>query len=59
MTNRLLREPEVLEQVRFSHTTLWRLVRQGEFPKPRKLSPRVTVWLEQEVQAWLEQKLAA
>lgn len=59
MTDRLLREAEVLAIVRFSHTTLWRLVRSGEFPKPRKLSPRVTVWVESEVTAWLEQKLAA
>ena len=34
-------------------STLWRWVRLGKFPKPIKLSSRVTVWRAEDVQAWL------
>lgn len=37
-------------------TTLWRWVRQGKFPKPVKLSERVTAWRAEDVRAWLDQQ---
>lgn len=36
-------------------TTLWRWVNAGKFPKPIKLSERVTAWRCEDVRAWLEQ----
>ena len=38
----------------FSGATLWRKVRAGTFPKPHKLSERVTAWKVGDVRAWLE-----
>lgn len=40
-------------------TTLWRWVKEGKFPKPIKLSERVTVWRAEDVRAWLEQPKGA
>jgi predicted DNA-binding transcriptional regulator AlpA len=40
----------------FSHATLWRKVASGEFPKPVKLSERVTAWDVRDVRAWLESR---
>jgi prophage regulatory protein len=40
-------------------TTLWRWVKEGKFPKPIKLSPRVTVWRSEDVRAWLQQQKVA
>ena len=40
--------------VPFSAATLWRKVKAGEFPKPVKLSKRVTGWRIQEVRDWLQ-----
>ena len=40
--------------VPFSSATLWRKCKSGEFPKPVKLSERVTAWEVGEVRAWLE-----
>lgn len=40
----------------FSGPTLWRKVKTGEFPKPIKLSERVTAWRVEDVRAWLDSK---
>ena len=40
----------------FSHTTLWRLVRAGTFPKPIKLADRITAWRAEDVDAWLRSR---
>jgi prophage regulatory protein len=37
----------------FSVATLWRKVAIGTFPKPVKLSERVTCWKVGEVRAWM------
>lgn len=35
-------------------STLWRWVKLGKFPKPIKLSERVTVWRAEDVRAWMD-----
>jgi len=39
--------------VPFSSATLWRKVKSGEFPAPKKLSERVTAWRVEDVRQWL------
>jgi len=39
--------------VPFSPATLWRKVKNGEFPKPVKLSERVTAWKAEDVRTWI------
>lgn len=34
-------------------STLWRWVKDGKFPKPIKISERVTVWRAEDVRAWM------
>lgn len=52
-----IREAELISRVvPFSHATLWRKVKTGEFPKPVKLSERITAWERSAVMAWLETK---
>ncbi len=36
-----------------SRTTLWRMVADGEFPAPVKLSPGVTAWRVESVREWI------
>ncbi len=43
----------------FSSATLWRKVKAGEFPKPLKLSDRITVWRAEDVREWIESRSAA
>ncbi|MGC4062956.1 MAG: AlpA family phage regulatory protein [Aquabacterium sp.] len=40
--------------VPFSSATLWRKVKSGEFPRPVKLSERVTAWRVEDVRHWLD-----
>lgn len=47
------KRPDVAAPLPFSAPTLWRKVREGTFPKPVKLSERVTAWNVGTVRAWL------
>lgn len=54
-----IRQAQLIPQVvPFSSATLWRKVQSGEFPKPHKLSARVTAWRVGEVRSWLQQRAA-
>lgn len=44
--------------VPFSNATLWRKVKDGTFPAPVKLSPRVTAWEARKVREWIEARAA-
>lgn len=46
----------LLQLLPFSEATLWRKVAKGDFPKPVKLSERITGWRAEEVRAWLTEK---
>ncbi len=51
---RLIRIKEVMNKVGIARSTVWYLVKKGEFPRPRKVSPRVTVWVESEIDEFIE-----
>lgn len=36
--------------------TIWDKVRTGDFPKPIKLSERVTAWRAEDIEAWVASK---
>ena len=46
---RFLRLRQVLERIPVSKSTWWSGVKVGRFPKPVKLSPRTTAWLESDI----------
>ena len=54
---KLLRLPQVMELTAAARSTIWKWVKDGEFPQPFKLSPRVTVWRESDIEAWIESKV--
>ncbi|WP_430226852.1 helix-turn-helix transcriptional regulator [Paraburkholderia tropica] len=49
---RLIRVREVLASVGLGKTTLYKLMKDGEFPRPRRVR-NVSLWLESEVQGWI------
>ncbi len=55
---RLIRIIEVMDKVGIARSTIWYMVKKGTFPKPRKLSPRVTVWVESEIDEFIEKVIA-
>lgn len=42
--------------VPLSAPTVWRLSRDGKFPKPYTLTPGVTAWKGEDIQAWLDSR---
>ena len=50
---KLLRMGDVLARTGLKQTKLRRMVREGEFPRPRKLGG-VVVWKTSEVDAWAD-----
>ena len=54
-TTSFLREKQVRKLIPVAHSTLWAWVRAGKFPAPLKLSDRITVWRNSDVQAFIEQ----
>jgi prophage regulatory protein len=50
----LASSPKRAGLIPLSRTTIWRLVRSGEFPPPVKVGGRATCWLESEVVAYLQ-----
>lgn len=59
MTSRNLRRTEVLAKTGLSKTALYHLEKAGTFPKHTMLTPRLAVWSEADVDAWLSLSRAA
>jgi prophage regulatory protein len=51
--NTLMTLPEVAMKTRLSRSTIYRLLEQNLFPKPRKFSARKTMWLQADIEEWL------
>ena len=54
----LLRLPEVVQHVALSRSEIYRRIAAGTFPPPVKLGERRSAWLEQEVNAWCDSRIA-
>jgi len=50
---RSAKRPDVTPLLPFSAPTLWRKVKDGTFPKPMKLSSRVTAWTVGDIRGWI------
>lgn len=42
--------------VPYGVSTIWKMVREGRFPPPIRLSSRTTVWRGADILAWLAEK---
>jgi prophage regulatory protein len=56
--DKVLRWPEVAKIVPISRSHAHALGAQGKFPKPIKLGPRASGWLESELNAWLAERVS-
>ena len=52
-----LRITSVMEMTGIAKSTIWLWVKEDKFPKPVKLSPRITVWEESKIDEWQKSKL--
>jgi prophage regulatory protein len=51
---KLLRIGDVSNKTTLAKSTLWIKISKGQFPKPIKISPAISVWKESDVDAWIE-----
>lgn len=51
-TGRLLRRPEVESETGLSRTSIYRLMEEGLFPRPRRIGLRAVAWASAEIEAW-------
>ena len=57
MLNKIQRLPEVIQSTGLSRSTIYAFMQEGTFPKPIKLGPRRVGWIQDEVTAWIEEKI--
>jgi prophage regulatory protein len=55
----IIRLPRTIEKTGLSRSTIYMLLKRGEFPPKIKLSPRAMGFLESEVDAWIAGRIAA
>lgn len=50
---RFLKLDEVKRRAGLGKSMIYRLIQEGKFPAPYKLSPAASRWCEQELMAWI------
>jgi prophage regulatory protein len=55
---KVLRLRQVIEMTGLSRSTIYEKIEAGTFPSPIKLSVRSVGWLEDTVQAWIQERVA-
>lgn len=55
---RLLRLPEVMARVGLKRSAIYQRMSEGRFPKSRSLGPKCAVWVEAEIDAWIDEVAA-
>ncbi len=53
--NKLLPLKEVCNRTGLSKVSIWRLEREGNFPKRRQISPGRVGWLNSDINNWIEE----
>ena len=56
---RIIRRHELTDKVGYCLAHLYRLERQGLFPQRIRLGRRAVGWVEEEVEAWLQERIDA
>lgn len=51
---RLLRLPEVMRRVGLKRSAIYLRMSEGRFPKSRSLGPKCAIWVESEIDAWIQ-----
>ena len=55
---RVIRAKELKAKVGYSPMTVWRLERDGRFPKRIQLGDNAVGWIEHEIDSWIAERMA-
>ena len=56
--DKVLRPKQTKEIVSLSFASMYRKAKDGTFPKPIKIGEHASGWLESEIYAWLDERIA-
>lgn len=56
-TLRIIRVKELAALLCVDRVTLWRWEKDGEMPHSLRLGPRLVGWRQEDIQAWLDEKV--
>lgn len=56
---RLIRLSDVTEVTALARSTIYKYISAGSFPKPVSLGGNRVAWVEQEVNAWIAERIKA
>lgn len=54
MTQKLIRRPEVEALTGLSRTSIYRMMEEGDFPRPVRVGKRAVAWREADLADWLD-----
>ena len=54
LSDRFVKLDEVKRRVGLGKSMIYRLIQEGKFPAPYKLSPLASRWSDREIMAWIE-----
>jgi prophage regulatory protein len=57
MANTVLRLPAVRQRTGLGRSTIYSRIALGKFPRPIRLSERCVGWLENDIEAWLSERM--
>ena len=56
-SDKLLRLRVVIKMTSLSRTTIYNNMAKGKFPKNIHLGPKISVWIEREIQEWINSQI--
>jgi prophage regulatory protein len=57
--NKIIKINAVKEQIHLSEASIYRLAKQGDFPKQIKLGVKASGWLQWEIDDWIQERINA
>lgn len=55
----VLRLPELTRKTGLSRSTIYSMIKEGNFPKQIKLGKRSSGWVMAEIEQWIDQRVSA
>lgn len=56
MPETMLRLPQVQQRVPLSRSEIYQRIKEGQFPKQIRLSHKVALWKESDIDAWISEQ---
>ena len=53
-----IRLPEVIKRTGYCRTSIYEKIAEGTFPAPIKLGPRAVAWVSEEIEKWMDERVA-